>query len=118
MSVGVLLSNASAPGAIPHLARTGTATQLIVDGRPFVMLAGELHNSSALSSAYMEPIRNKLAALKLNTVLGTVSCELLEPQEGQVNFTLLDGLVEQARAHDLKLVLLWHVSEDAPAARA
>jgi hypothetical protein len=41
---------------IPHLVRQGTATQLVVGGEPYVMLAGELHNSSASSMAYMEPM--------------------------------------------------------------
>ena len=104
----ILLSPACVAGAeIPRLAKTDTATQLLVDGRPFVMLAGELHNSSASSLEYMEPIWDKLAAMKLNTVLATVSWELVEPQEGQFDFAVLDGLLEGARAHDLKLVLLW-----------
>ena len=38
---------------IPHLQKQGTATQLIVDGKPFLVLAGELHNSSATSLEYM-----------------------------------------------------------------
>ncbi len=92
---------------IPHLARQGTATQLIVDGEPFVMLAGELHNSSALSLEYMEPMWDKLVALNLNTVLATVAWELVEPAEGQFDFSLVDGLLEGAREHNLKLVLLW-----------
>lgn len=33
----------------PHLRRQGSATQLVVDGRPFLILGGELHNSSASS---------------------------------------------------------------------
>jgi hypothetical protein len=37
------------------------------------MLAGELHNSSASSVEYMKPIWDKLAAMHLNTVVGTVS---------------------------------------------
>ncbi len=92
---------------IPHLVRQGTATQLIVGGAPFVMLAGELHNSSASSMAYMEPMWEKLIALKLNTVLATVTWELVEPAEGQFDFSLVDGLLQGARKHDLKLVLLW-----------
>jgi len=92
---------------IPHLARQGTATQLIVDGEPFVMLAGELHNSSASSLEYMEPMWDKLVALNLNTVLATVTWELVEPAEGQFDFSLVDGLLEGAREHDLKLVVLW-----------
>jgi hypothetical protein len=31
----------------------------------------------------------------------------MEPQEGQFDFTLVDGLIEQARNHNLRLVLLW-----------
>jgi hypothetical protein len=45
------------PGqALPHLERHGTATQLVVDGKPFLMLAAELHNSSSSSFDYMRPI--------------------------------------------------------------
>jgi beta-galactosidase GanA len=81
-----------------------------VDGKPFLMLAGELHNSSASSLEYMEPMWDKLVALGLNTVLATVSWELVEPQEGQFDFSLVDGLVEQARRHNLRLVFLWFAS--------
>jgi hypothetical protein len=79
-------------------------------GKPFLMLAGELHNSSASSLEYMEPMWNKLEALGLNTVLATVSWELIEPQEGRFDFTLVDGLIEQARRHNLHLVFLWFAS--------
>ncbi|MBN1511592.1 MAG: DUF5597 domain-containing protein [Phycisphaerae bacterium] len=106
----LLFSAASAPAAVPHLAKKGTATQLIVDGRPFVMLAGELHNSSASSLEYMEPMWDRLVALRLNTVLATVCWELVEPQEGRFDFSLVDGLIAGARARDLKLVLLWFAS--------
>lgn len=100
----------SQPTRIPHLTKQGTSTQLIVDGKPFLMLAGELHNSSASSLEYMEPMWDKLVALGLNTVLATVSWELVEPQEGQFDFSLVDGLVEQARRHNLRLVFLWFAS--------
>jgi beta-galactosidase GanA len=100
----------SQPARIPHLTKQGTSTQLIVDGKPFIMLAGELHNSSASSLEYMEPMWDKLVALGLNTILATVSWELVEPQEGQFDFSLVDGLVEQARRHNLRLVFLWFAS--------
>ena len=41
--------------SVPHLEKRGKATQLIVDGRPFLMLAGELTNSASSSMEYMEP---------------------------------------------------------------
>ncbi len=92
---------------IPHLRKQGTATQLIVDGKPFLILAGELHNSSASGLEYMKPIWPKLVKINLNTVLAPVYWELIEPEEGRFDFTLVDGLVQDARAHNLRLVLLW-----------
>ena len=37
----------------PHLEKRGVTTQLIVDGKPFLILGGELHNSSSSSLEYM-----------------------------------------------------------------
>ena len=110
LSAGRAGVNLSEPSQIPHLEKSGPATQLTVDGKPFLILAGELHNSSASSIEYMEPMWDKLVALGLNTVLATVSWELVEPQEGQFDFSLVDGLVEQARRHNLRLVFLWFAS--------
>jgi hypothetical protein len=41
---------------IPVLRKQGGATQLIVDGKLFLILGGELQNSSASSLEYMKPI--------------------------------------------------------------
>jgi hypothetical protein len=95
------------PAPLPRLETRGAATQMIVDGKPFLMLAGELHNSSASSIEYMKPVWEKLAALHLNTVIGTVSWELLEPREGKFDFTLVDAQIAEARRHNLRLVLIW-----------
>ena len=86
--------NKNRDGNIPYLRKKGTATQLIVDGEPFVMLGGELHNSSSSSLTYMEPIWLRLASLGLNTVLAPVSWELVEPEEAKFDFTIVDGLVK------------------------
>jgi lysophospholipase L1-like esterase len=78
---------------LPHLRKQGVATQLIVDDKPFLVLAGELGKSTSSNLEYMRPIWPKLAALKLNTVLVPVYWELVEPTEGKFDFTLVDGLV-------------------------
>ena len=95
---------------VPHLRKQGTATQLIVDDKPFLVLAGELGNSSSSGLEYMRPVWPKLAALKLNTVLIPVYWELIEPVEGKFDFTLVDGLIQDARKHNLRLVPLWFAS--------
>jgi hypothetical protein len=108
--VGQVKSGSAPAGAvseIPHLRKQGTATQLIVDGKPFLALAGELHNSSATSLEYMTPVWPKLVAAKLNTVLAGVSWNQIEPQEGKFDFSVLDGVIRDARNHNLRLVLLW-----------
>jgi Domain of unknown function (DUF5597)/Beta-galactosidase len=100
---------AAAPKAapLPRLETRGTVTQMIVDSRPFLMLSGELHNSSASSVEYMKPIWEKLAALHLNTVIGTASWELVEPREGKFDFTLVDSQIAEARRRNMRLVLIW-----------
>ena len=95
---------------LPHLRKQGTATQLIVDDKPFLVLAGELGNSSSSGLEYMRPVWPKLATLKLNTVLIPVYWELIEPVEGKFDFTLVDGLIQDARKHNLRLVPLWFAS--------
>ena len=94
----------------PYLRKQGSATQLIVDDKPFLVLAGELGNSSSSSVEYMRPIWAKLASLNLNTVLMPVYWELIEPTEGKYDFTLVDGLIQDARKHNLHLVPLWFAS--------
>ena len=99
---------AAAATDIPHLRKQGTATQLIVDGKPFLALAGELSNSSATSVEYMKTVWPRLVAqTKLNTVLAGVSWNQIEPQPGKFDFSVLDGLIQGARGHNLRLVLLW-----------
>ena len=92
---------------IPHLRKQGTATQMVVDGKPYLALAGELHNSSSSSLEYVKPIWPKLKQMNLNTVLAVVSWAMIEPEEGKFDFTIVDGLIEQARGHDLHLAILW-----------
>lgn len=95
---------------IPHLRKQGKTTQLIVDDKPFLILGGELGNSSFTSLEYMEPVWSRLTAMNLNTVLAPVYWELIEPVEGTFDFELLDKLINEARNHDLRLVLLWFAS--------
>ncbi len=95
---------------LPHLEQRGVTLQLVVDGKPFLMLAGELHNSSSSSLEYMKPIWPRLAAIPLNTVLTPISWELVEPADGKYDFTLIDGLLAQAREQRLRVVLLWLAS--------
>ena len=89
------------------LQKQGTATQLVVHGMPFLILGGELGNSSAACPQDIERIFPKLKKMGLNTVLVPVYWDLTEPVEGQFDFTLTDKALQQARENDLKIVFLW-----------
>lgn len=102
-----LYSCKKADEPISHLQKKGGATQLIVDGKPFLILGGELHNSSASSAAYMEGVWPILKKMNLNTALAVVSWDQFEPVEGNFDYTLTDYLIEGARKNDMRLVILW-----------
>lgn len=92
----------------PHLRRDGkNPAKLIVKGKPFIMLAGENHNSNLSSASYMADIWPRMANHGLNTLLGGVSWAHLEPEEGKFDFTELDKVILAAREHGMHLVLLW-----------
>ncbi len=98
---------AMAVAAPPKLQKQGDTQQLLVDGKPFLILGGELGNSSASSAEYMRPHWPRLRAMHLNTVLAPVYWELIEPAEGKYDWNSVDALLSDARAHELKLVILW-----------
>jgi hypothetical protein len=92
---------------IPHLEKHGTATRLVADGQPLLLLAGELHNSTCGGFEYMRPVWRRMAKKNLNTVIASVSWELVEPEEGRYDFRLVDSIIAGAGKEDLKLVLIW-----------
>jgi len=110
----LVLTTASAQtksgAAQPHLEKHGTATQLIVDGKPFLVLAGELANTASSSLEYMKPVWPLLVKVNLNTVLTGMAWAWIEPEEGKFDFNVVDGLIQEARRNNLHIVFLWFAS--------
>lgn len=92
---------------IPYLKNNGGAVQLMVDNKPYMMIAGELHNSSTSTIDYMKPIWDKMVKGNLNTVLAVVSWQQFEPIEGTFDYSLIDSMIREAELRNLKLIFLW-----------
>ncbi|KAB8342955.1 hypothetical protein FH972_022551 [Carpinus fangiana] len=99
--------NMAAPRRLPELRATATGPQLFVHGRPFLCLPGELHNSSFSSAAYMKEQWTNLKRMNINTILGAVSWEMIEPFEGCFDFSELDQIIFDAREQSIHVILLW-----------
>lgn len=100
----VLAQQAATP--VPHLESRHGRHALIVDGAPFLMLAGQVNNSSnyAVALPHVWPVLDRIHA---NTVEIPVAWQQIEPREGQFDFAFVQTLLDQARAHDKRVVLLW-----------
>ena len=107
LALAVGRAETSPVSTLPHLAKRGQAVQLIVDGQPYLALAGETSNTASSSLEYMDTVWPKLVEMNLNTVLVAVAWDWVAPVEGKYDFTLVDGLLAGARKHNLRLIFLW-----------
>ena len=73
---------------------------------PAILFGGEMHNSNASTPESIDASMDIAQALGFNAVLAPVSWELLEPVEGQFDFSLVDHLLKVAEKRDLYLGLL------------
>jgi beta-galactosidase GanA len=91
---------------IPQLVHKDGRYALLVDGAPFLMLGAQVNNSSAWP-AMLPKVWPAIDDMHANTVEAPIYWEQFEPQEGHFDYTVLDTLLAQSRAHHVRLVLLW-----------
>lgn len=104
--VSVLTALPCAAADAPRFVQKDGRHALLVDGKPFLMLGGQIHNSSAWPSE-LPQVWDSAAALHANTLEAPVYWEQFEPQQGHFDTTNIDALIQGARARDLRLVLVW-----------
>ncbi|MCM1355499.1 MAG: DUF5597 domain-containing protein [Staphylococcus sp.] len=90
-----------------RLERQGSASRLIVDGKPFIIVGGESGNSMASSAADVATCLESAAAHGYNTVLLPVAWELIEPAKGEFDFSSVDNIIRQATDSGIRIGILW-----------
>lgn len=93
--------------AQPTIEKHGDYAHIVANGQPMLMIGGELGNSSASVPADIKASLRRCAQLGLNTVLVPVTWCQLEPTEGEFDLSLVDCILDEATANDMKIVLLW-----------
>ena len=91
---------------IPRLIKKDGRYALFADGAPYFVLAAQVNNSSGWP-AMLPKVWEAMEYLHANTVEIPVYWEQFEPKEGQFDNSVVDTLLTQARAHRMRLVLLW-----------
>lgn len=91
---------------MPRLVQKDGRHALLVDGKPFLVLGGQAHNSSAWPGM-LPQVWNAIEMLHANTLEVPLYWEQIEAQPGKFDFSLIDTLLFQARQHKVRLVLLW-----------
>jgi beta-galactosidase GanA len=91
---------------MPRIVQDHGRAALMVDGAPYFLLGAQVDNSSGWLTR-LDAVWPAAEALRLNTLEVPVYWEQMEPARGHFDFTVVDSILQQARAHKVRLVLLW-----------
>ncbi|UWZ82286.1 GH35 family beta-galactosidase [Occallatibacter riparius] len=102
-----VLGGAQSTKPIPAIQKNGDSYRLLVDGAPYLMLGGQVHNSDTSNDDDLNKALDVLASWHSNTAEVPIYWEAIEPKEGQFDFSSVDLAIEAARKRELHLVFLW-----------
>ena len=91
---------------IPKLVKNGAKYTFVVDGKPFLILGGQVDNPVFVPDK-MAAVLPGFKAYNANTVEFPVPWKLIEPKEGDFEFAAFDQIVRDVRAHGLRAIVLW-----------
>jgi beta-galactosidase GanA len=91
---------------LPYFAHRDGRHAFIVDGAPFLLLGGQCGNSSAWP-AELPGVWSAIERMHANTLEAPVYWEQFEPEPGRFDPKMVDLMIQQAREHHVRLVLLW-----------
>jgi beta-galactosidase GanA len=106
LAVGCLAGTSATAQSMPTLVQQQGRATLMVDGAPYFLLGAQVDNSSGWPTR-LDAVWPAVERLGLNTLEVPVYWEQMEPARGAFDFTVVDSILAQARAHHVHLVLLW-----------
>ena len=112
LTAAVTVFAASRPAAaaagvpMPRMVSSHGRHELLVDGKPYLILGAQVNNSSNYP-AVLPQVWPAVAQMHANTVVMPMAWEQIEPKEGAFDFSFLDLFLTQAREHGLHAALLW-----------
>lgn len=106
LALALLSSVAQAQPAVPRMVTEQGRHALLVEGKPFLILGAQVHNSSAWP-AMLPKVWPAVEQMQANTVQVPIAWEQVEPKQGEFDFSFLDTLIGQARERNVRLILLW-----------
>jgi beta-galactosidase GanA len=106
MIAGCIVPASTLAQGMPMLVEDHGRATLMVDGAPYFLLGAQVDNSSGWPDR-LKAVWPAAEALRLNTLEVPVYWEQMEPTRGTFDFTVVDAILEQARTHNTRLVLLW-----------
>jgi hypothetical protein len=92
--------------SLPRVVEQDGRHALLVDGAPYLILGAQSNNSSAWP-AVLPKVWSAMDLMHVNTVEIPIYWEQFEPEQGRFDYTLVDTIINQAREHDVRLILLW-----------
>ena len=101
-----LAAQAQSAQEMPRVAHQDGRYALMVDGKPYLMLGAQVSNSSGWPEK-LQALWPMADLMHVNTLEVPVYWEQLEPSEGKFDDSVVDDVVQQARAHHVRLILLW-----------
>ena len=93
--------------SVPHLEKRGLATQMIVDGKPFLILGGEPPTSAPSNLEYLRYMDEVMVATHHNTTAIAIGWNWIELEKGKFDFKIVDAAIKDAKEYGLRVVLLW-----------
>jgi beta-galactosidase GanA len=94
---------------LPRIVHQGDRYAFFVDGKPYLMLGAQVSNSSGWPEK-LQALWPSADLMRVNTLEVPIYWEQIEPSEGKFDDSVVDNVVNQARQHHVRLILLWFAS--------